>query len=73
MVSFSDAIAMGALGSLAQLWLSRNRIGDEGMQAFSLAIATGVLTSLQTVYVFGNPGNAAALKEACNSRGIECM
>ena len=46
---------MGALGSLDDLRLQENRIGDEGMKAFSSAIATGALPKHATVYVGGNP------------------
>ena len=35
MVSFSDAIASGAMAELEALHLSNNRIGDAGMTAFA--------------------------------------
>ena len=42
---FSQAIAAGALGSLEQLGLDGNKIGDEGMMALASVIAGGALAS----------------------------
>lgn len=56
-------IASGALANLKELYLQRNKVGDEGMQAFASAIATGALANLETLYLHQNeisdPGMAA--------------
>ena len=55
---------------LKDLALHHNQIGDEGMKAFSTAIASGLLPKLATVFVFGNPGNTMGVKQACSARGF---
>ena len=47
-------IAKGALAQLKELWLSSNRIGGAGMQAFSTALAGGALASCQELYLDKN-------------------
>ena len=64
--------ASGSLGGLKELWLNYNQIGNEGMKAFSTAIASGALPKLAEVFVGRNPGNGMGVKEACSARGIEC-
>eukprot|EP00966_Prymnesium_polylepis_P206507 4784620-Prymnesium_polylepis.1 len=65
MAAFAQAIAAsGALGSLVYLGLRNNRIGDEGMKAFSSAIASGALAQLTYLFVYGNPTSEAARQEA---------
>ena len=63
---------MGALRNLEMLWLKGNQIGDDGMKAFSTAIASGALASLMTLYVDdGRLGtDHPALKAACETCGI---
>ena len=53
--------------------LGSDQIGDEGMKTFSAALASGAMAKLETLYVFGNPGNAATVEEVCEARGISCM
>ncbi|KAL1504765.1 hypothetical protein AB1Y20_008541 [Prymnesium parvum] len=38
---FTDAITKGALANLTELYLEYNMIGDEGIKAFSSALASG--------------------------------
>ena len=42
------------MGGLQALGLSRNQIGDEGMQAFSAAISSGSMGSLQQLWLGRN-------------------
>jgi hypothetical protein len=62
LTAFAGAIgARGALGSLIKLALGGNRIGDKGMQAFSLAIAKGALGSLVELDISWNAIGDAGL------------
>jgi hypothetical protein len=76
-IAFSETIrdigASGALASCRRLDLNHNNIGDAGHAALATAIGIGALPSLSTLCVHGNPRNAAALKEACKSRGMLCL
>ena len=54
------------------LYLYNNQIGDVGVTAFADACARGALASLEELTIWENPGNTAALKEACKKRGIKC-
>ena len=49
-----SAIRSGSLANLTKLDLGFNRIGDEGMQAFSTAITIGSLASLTKLSFYGN-------------------
>ena len=69
MTAFAGAIGTsGALGQLTQLGLGSNQIGDEGMKMFSAAIGNGALPALETVYLFNNPGDDAAVEKALADR-----
>ncbi len=68
MISFAEAVRSGSLAALTRLELDRNQIGDAGLSAFSSAIAMGALPKLEFLSVWGNPGNTAGVKEACESR-----
>eukprot|EP00966_Prymnesium_polylepis_P081688 1892354-Prymnesium_polylepis.1 len=73
MKAFSTALASsGAMAKLEKLLLFNNQIGDQGMQAFSTALASGAMANLETLYMHRNPGDPAAVKEACKARGISC-
>ena len=72
MVSFSDAIARGALGSCKIINLGRNRIGDAGLTALADAVRSGAMAALELVAVFDNPGDISPVKVACDARGIKC-
>ena len=61
-------IASGSLGSLKKLYLYSNQIGDDGMKAFSDAIASGSLESLSTLLI--EFSGREALEAACSSRNI---
>ena len=67
--ALAGAIASGSLAKLETLNLCTNRIGDDGMQALATAVASGALASLKTLVV-GADAKTAALKAACESRGI---
>ena len=62
----------GALAFLGNLFLSNNQIGDEGMKAFSGALSSGALASLQVLYVDDGPMGTdhPALKVVCEARAI---
>ena len=59
-----------ALGSLCSLDLAGNRISDEGISAFSTAISSGAMGSLQALYVDDSIYHPA-LKVVCEARGID--
>ena len=58
---------MGSLGSLTELRLSSNQIGDEGIKAFSSAVASGSLANLRNIMI-NNPSQA--LCDICTRRDI---
>ena len=49
-----DMVDSGALAHLMTLRLSGNQIGDDGMKAFSAAIASGALGGLKELYLNHN-------------------
>ena len=69
MVEFSRQIPIGSLRALTYLDLEHNQIGDRGIIEFSRSIAMDPLPACKMIAVFGNPGNAAPLKAACEERG----
>ena len=68
-----SGLARGALANCQSIDLDQNQIGDAGMQAFSEAIRSGALPSLQTLSVDDGPLGTEhpQLKAACEARGIE--
>ena len=61
----------GAMANCQELYLYRNQIGDEGMEAFSPALASGALPALKNLYLSGNPASGAsqqAAKDVINNR-----
>ena len=61
------------LANLTKLDLSSNRIGVEGMQAFSTAISSGALGSLEKLLLGGNLASdsaKSAVKAVVSSRSI---
>lgn len=54
LISFSHAIARGALVNLSWLQLTNNQIGDAGMRSFSDAIAGGALANLTQLHLDAN-------------------
>ena len=70
MIAFAEALKspMGSMGKLDYLQLDGNKIGDEGMVAFSAAISSGSLASLTSLVV--NDKEHPQLKAACHQRGI---
>ena len=51
-----------------ELGLSSNKIGNDGMIAFSDAISKGALPALEDAYFFGNPGSDQPVKSALDRR-----
>ena len=61
--------ARGGCGWAISLW--DNKIGDEGMKAFSSALSSGSLDSLKKVVVQSGHEELPYLVAACRPRGIE--
>ena len=59
---------MGALANLVSLNLEMNQIGDDGMKAFSISMASGALPALEDVYLYGNPGSDQPVESALARR-----
>ena len=58
---------MGALGSLVQLWLQGNRIGDEGMKAIASAADSGALPLLLSLELRSNVIGDAGMVALANA------
>jgi len=53
--------------------IDNNKIGNEGMKAFSIALSSGALASLQYLHLNNNPASDTAkntMKVVASSRGI---
>ena len=63
------------MAGLRELYLQHNQIGDKGLEAFSKALATGAMVSLEFLGVDGGPLGTEhpALRAACSARGIELV
>lgn len=71
-LSRKHSIFSGSLGSLKELYLHDNKIGDAGMAAFAGAISSGSLPALGLgLYMNGNPGSDAPVNEALGQRFSE--
>jgi Leucine-rich repeat (LRR) protein len=60
----------GALSQLKKLLLHNNQIGDKGLETFSGALTGGILTSLESLYIYPDH---STLKAACEARDIELI
>eukprot|EP00966_Prymnesium_polylepis_P156373 3612703-Prymnesium_polylepis.1 len=49
-----SSLGKGALPQLMELSLGDNKIGDEGMKTFSMALASGAVAQLTVLKLFGN-------------------
>ena len=67
--ALATLLEAGAMPKLETLGLDRNQIGEAGMAALASAIRGGALPSCKEIYLFGNPGSAAPVKEAAAQRG----
>ena len=69
MRSLSDTLVKGALAQCQNLELQFNKIGDDGMKAFAEACAAkGALPQLESVDLYGNPGNAELVNSVLRER-----
>ena len=50
------------------LHLAMNEISDTGLSSFAEAVSKGALPKLETVKLYGNPGNDAPVREALQER-----
>ena len=64
MAAFAAAIGSGALPHLEVLGLSRNQIGDAGVQCLVAAVGSGALPKLVYLGVAGNPASQASQQAA---------
>ena len=67
--SFVALLDEGGLAGVETLGLKYNAISEQGMQALAAAIARGRLPSCTEIYLDGNAGSAAPVKEAAKQRG----
>ena len=74
MKNLSTVLEDGALPSLTKLYLWENQIGDEGMEAFAVAVGRGALPSLKVLDLSNNQiGDAGIKKFAHAMSGIEAL
>ena len=73
-----DALANGAAPALKTLWLSYNKIGDEGLRHLGEAVARGAAPALEVLDlgfgIAGNPASVAAqqaVQRACKDRWLD--
>ena len=53
--------------NMQELYLSNNKIGDAGLQAFADALGKGALPKCATIVVFRNPASGAAQQAVKNA------
>ena len=71
MAAFGGALSSGAAPALKTLWLSSNKIGDEGARHLADALARGAAPALENLYLYDNPasdGAQQAVQDALKNR-----
>ena len=66
-------VVFALLVSLQDIYIRNNQIGDEGITAFSSALYSGALASLQVLFVGTGPlgTDHPALKVVCEACGLD--